>query len=84
MIDNGVLSFKKSPDYEKPMGGTDTAPWHQHLRGGWSRATDETRRVASKTVMVKVTDVDEAMVRSPCRRGGPRRKPRFTADGQRP
>ena len=21
MLENGVLSFKKSPDYEKPMGG---------------------------------------------------------------
>ena len=53
------MSFKKSPDYEKPMGGgtTDTLTNTYEVM---VKATDETRRVASKTVMVKVTNVDEA------------------------
>ena len=58
MLENGVLSFKKSPDYEKPMGGTADAP-ASNTYTVMVQATDETRRVASKTVMVKVTNVDE-------------------------
>ena len=59
MIENGVLSFKKSPDYEKPMGGMEDPPI-SNTYTVMVKATDETRRVASKTVMVKVTNVDEA------------------------
>ena len=56
MIENGVLSFKKSPDYEKPMGGTaGTSNTYEVM----VKATDETRKVGMKTVMVKVTNVDE-------------------------
>ena len=58
MLENGVLSFKKSPDYEKPMGGTEDPPT-SNTYTVMVQATDETRRVASKTVMVKVTNVDE-------------------------
>ena len=59
MLENGVLSFKKSPDYEKPMGGGTTGTLTNTYEV-MVKATDETRRVASKTVMVKVTNVDEA------------------------
>ena len=58
MIENGVLSFKKSPDYEKPKGGTEDPPT-SNTYTVMIQATDETRRVASETVMVKVTNVDE-------------------------
>ena len=55
MIDNGVLSFKNSPDYETPKGGTLTNTYVVDVQ-----ATDETRRMNSETVTVKVTNVDEA------------------------
>ena len=77
MIDNGVLSFKKSPDYETPKDGgtTGTSNTYEVM----VRATDETRRVASKPVMVKVTDVDEdGKVTLSARR--PQTDTRFTAD----
>ena len=32
-IENGVLSFAKTPDYESPKGGGTRHP-HQHVRGG--------------------------------------------------
>ena len=60
MLENGVLSFKKSPDYEKPMGGPARLTPSPTPTTVMVKATDETRRVASKTVMVKVTNVDEA------------------------
>ena len=54
-IEDGVLRFAKTPDYESAKGGaTDTNTYTVVVK-----ATDETRRVASKTVMVKVTNVDE-------------------------
>ena len=57
MIDNGVLSFKKSPDYETPKGGTaGTSNTYEVM----VRAADETRRVDPKAVTVNVTNVDEA------------------------
>ena len=59
MLENGVLSFKKSPDYETPKGGGTTGTLTNTYEV-MVKATDETRRVASKTVMVKVTNVDEA------------------------
>ena len=57
-IDNGVLSFKKSPDYENPMGGTASPPT-SNTYTVMVKATDETRRVASKDVTVEVTNVEE-------------------------
>ena len=57
MIENGVLSFKKSPDYEMPMGGSaGTATTYSVT----VLATDETMKVGMKEVMVEVTNVDEA------------------------
>ena len=46
MIDNGVLSFKKSPDYESPMGGTDGTLTNTYEVDG--PGNDETRRIASE------------------------------------
>ena len=59
MIENGVLSFKESPDYEKPMGGTGGSPTFNTYTV-MVKATDETRNVGMKTVMVEVTNEDEA------------------------
>ena len=57
MIENGVLTFKKSPDYEMAMGGSaGTSNTYEVM----VKATDETRQVGMKDVMVKVTNVDEA------------------------
>ena len=62
MLENGVLRLaKKSPDYETPKGGG--IDWHPHdnTYEVMVKATDETpARSPSKTVMVKVTNVDEA------------------------
>ncbi len=58
MIENGVLSFKKSPDFEKPAGGTADPPTSNTYEV-MVKATDETRMMGMKTVMVKVTNVDE-------------------------
>ena len=56
MIENGVLSFKKSPDFETAMGGSaGTSNTYIVM----VKATDETRMVGMKDVMVKVTNVDE-------------------------
>ena len=56
MIENGVLSFKKSPDFETAMGGSaGTSNTYEVM----VKATDETRMVGMKDVMVKVTNVDE-------------------------
>ena len=58
-IDNGVLRFAKTPDYESPKGsgttGTLTNTYVVDVQ-----ATDETRRMESETVTVEVTNVDEA------------------------
>ena len=59
MIENGVLRFKKSPDYEKPMGGTADPPT-SNTYTVMVKATDETMKVGMETVMVNVTNVDEA------------------------
>ena len=58
MIENGVLSFKKSPDFEKPMGGG--AEGTSTTYSVMVKATDETRMTGMKTVTVMVTNVDEA------------------------
>ena len=58
MIENGVLRFKKSPDFEKPMGGTADPPT-SNTYTVMVKATDETMKEATETVMVKVINVDE-------------------------
>ena len=75
MIENGVLSFKKSPDFEMPMGGSaDDSNTYEVM----VKATDETMKVGMKTVMVEVTNVDEAgMVTLSARR--PQSATAFTA-----
>ena len=57
MIENGVLSFNESPDFEMPMGGSaGTSNTYVVM----VKATDEMRNEGMETVMVKVTNVDEA------------------------
>ena len=54
MIDGGVLSFAKSPDYEMPAdGGTDNTYMVM------VQATDESNKVGMHEVTVEVTNVDE-------------------------
>ena len=58
-IDGGVLSFKKSPNYEKATGG---GPADADVLNTYSVtvvATDATRRAKEKVVTVNVTNVDE-------------------------
>ena len=75
MIENGVLSFKKSPDFETPKGGSAGM---SNTYTVMVKATDETRKVGMKTVMVKVTNVDEdGMVTLSARR--PQSATAFTA-----
>ena len=57
-ISGGVLSFKKSPDYETPKGGGATGP-PSNTYSVTVVATDATRRAGSKVVTVNVTNVDE-------------------------
>ena len=58
-IEGGVLTFKKSPDFEMPGDeGTD------RIYSVTVQATDETNKVGTKAVMVEVTNVEEpGMVR---------------------
>ena len=75
MIENGVLSFKKSPDFEMPMGSSTNM---SNTYTVMVKATDETRMVGMKDVMVKVTNVDEdGMVTLSARR--PQSATAFTA-----
>ena len=63
MMDNGVLNFKESPDFEMPgdVQGTtpSTAAAADNIYEVTVQATDETRHMGMKEVMVKVTNVDE-------------------------
>ena len=82
-ISNGVLTFKKSPDYEMP---TDVG-WHycpstaaadDNMYEVTVQATDSTMKTGMKEVMVEVADVDEmGMVTLSARR--PQREVAFTA-----
>ena len=54
-IENGVLRFAKTPNYERPA---DTGTDNTYVVN--VQATDETRRMESETVTVEVTNVDEA------------------------
>ena len=59
MIENGVLSFKKSPNFEMSTGGGSAATNTSSTYTLTVKATDETRMTGPKTVMVMVTNVDE-------------------------
>ena len=81
-ISNGVLTFKKSPDYEMPTDvvGTDdpTAAAGDNMYEITVQATDSTMKTGMKEVMVEVADVDEiGMVTLSARR--PQREVAFTA-----
>ena len=81
-ISNGVLTFKKSPDYEMPtdVDGTDpsTAAADDNMYEVTVQATDSTMKTGMKEVMVEVADVDEmGMVTLSARR--PQREVAFTA-----
>ena len=81
-ISNGVLTFKKSPDYEMPTDvvGTDgsTAAAGDNMYEVTVQATDSTMKTGMKEVMVEVADVDEmGMVTLSARR--PQRETAFTA-----
>ena len=60
MIENGVLSFKKSPNFEMSTGGGSADTNTSSTYTLTVKATDETRRMGMKEVMVMVTNVDEA------------------------
>ena len=57
MINNGVLTFRESPDFEMAMGGGVNGTSNTYMVT--VQATDETRHMGMKEVMVKVTNVDE-------------------------
>ncbi len=56
-IENGVLRFAKTPNYESPKGGAIAPFTNTYVVD--VQATDETRRMESETVTVNVTNVDE-------------------------
>ena len=62
-ISAGVLTFKKSPDFEMPgdVPGTDpsTVAANDNIYEVTVQATDETSKTGTKEVMVEVTNVDE-------------------------
>ena len=62
-ISNGVLTFKKSPDFEMPadvLGTVDsTAALDDNIYEVTVQATDETNKIGMKEVIVEVTNVDE-------------------------
>ena len=57
MIDNGLLTFRESPDFEMPMGGGVNGTSNTYMVT--VQAMDETRHMGMKEVMVEVTNVDE-------------------------
>ena len=56
-IENGVLRFARTPNYESAKGGESKPFTNTYVVE--VQATDETRRTKSETVTVNVTDVDE-------------------------
>ena len=56
-IEDGVLRFAKTPDYESAKGGASAPFTNTYVVN--VQATDETRRTKSETVTVNVTNVDE-------------------------
>ena len=81
-ISGGVLTFKKSPDYEMPTDvvgtGDSTAAAGDNMYEITVQATDSTMKMGMKEVMVEVTDVEErGMVTLSARR--PQSEVNFTA-----
>ena len=58
-IDGGVLTFKKSPDYEAATGGGSEDTDVSNTYSVMVVATDATRREGTEEVTVNVTNVDE-------------------------
>ena len=58
-IEDGVLNFKKSPDYETPKGGGQDATDTDNIYEVTVEATDATKRIGTKEVTVEVTNVEE-------------------------
>ena len=58
-IDGGVLTFKKSPDYEAATGGGSTDDDMSNTYSVMVVATDATRQKGEKKVTVEVTNVNE-------------------------
>ena len=58
-IDGGVLTFKKSPDFEKATGGGSADNDVSNTYLVTVEATDSTRKKAMEDVTVTVTNVDE-------------------------
>ncbi len=58
-IEDGVLSFKKSPDYETPKGGGQDEDGTDNIYMVTVQATDATKRIGEKEVTVEVTNVEE-------------------------
>ena len=58
-IDGGVLTFKKSPDYEAATGGGSEPADVSNTYSVMVVATDATRRMSMKAITVNVTNVDE-------------------------
>ena len=58
-IEDGVLSFKKSPDYETPKGGGQSDEDTDNIYMVTVQATDATKRIGKKEVTVEVTNVEE-------------------------
>ena len=58
-IEDGVLSFTKSPDYETPKGGGQEDDDTDNIYMVTVQATDATKRVGTKQVTVEVMNVEE-------------------------
>ena len=58
-IEDGVLNFKKSPDYETPKGGGQLETDTDNIYEVTVQATDATKRIGTKDVTVEVTNVEE-------------------------
>ena len=58
-IEDGVLNFKKAPDYETPKGGGQLLAATDNIYMVTVQATDATKRVGKKEVTVEVTNVEE-------------------------
>ena len=82
-IEGGVLTFKKSPDYEMPgdVAGTSpsTAVAIDNVYEVTVQATDETNKVGMKEVMVEVTNVEEMGMVTLSARCRPQSATAFTA-----
>ena len=58
-IEDGVLNFKKAPDYETPKGGGQEDVDTDNIYMVTVQATDATKRIGKKEVTVEVTNVEE-------------------------